>query len=380
MIRIFLLLIIGIAAITAKPVQAGDSGAISLQREWMINLVDALGLSYGLPDEPEDADYLAILEGRRHLRVEAESALQPTDMVSVKNYDSFGEFSGKGWVSGVAKPTVVNLRFNLPLAGTYHLTAALRLEGSRIELAGKTFAPGGGLNFAPVYLGAVELPPGEHVARIDLPPNGAIDYLELSAPNLRPIAPLNGWQPDRALSAEDMAVTAVRALGLEAALPPRNNISRVEAESAEVPEGAETTDIQLLGAPSGGRWIRAGNREAEMLIPFSVRERGVYRLLVRGTAEKPISARLDDHLELPLAFTPHLSDTEAGFVYLDRGQHRLQLNLPPRAGVDALVLEPHSATGNDYQRLAGVSGQKGAPSPQQMNHLLSLLATLGRSH
>ena len=35
------------------------------QRDWMIALVDASGWSYGLPDEPQDPDYINILTGNR---------------------------------------------------------------------------------------------------------------------------------------------------------------------------------------------------------------------------------------------------------------------------------------------------------------------------
>ena len=34
------------------------------QRDWMITLVDAFGWSYGLPDEPQDLDYINILAGK----------------------------------------------------------------------------------------------------------------------------------------------------------------------------------------------------------------------------------------------------------------------------------------------------------------------------
>ncbi len=42
------------------------------QRDWMVTLIDSTGWSYGLPDEPQDADYINILNGGREFRFEAE--------------------------------------------------------------------------------------------------------------------------------------------------------------------------------------------------------------------------------------------------------------------------------------------------------------------
>ena len=41
------------------------SAAELTQRDWMITLIDALGWSYGLPDEPQDPEYMKPLIARR---------------------------------------------------------------------------------------------------------------------------------------------------------------------------------------------------------------------------------------------------------------------------------------------------------------------------
>ncbi len=52
------------------------------QQEWMATLVDALGLSFGLPDTPNSQDYINILSGNRNLHFEAEEVSSPDDRIS----------------------------------------------------------------------------------------------------------------------------------------------------------------------------------------------------------------------------------------------------------------------------------------------------------
>lgn len=347
------------------------------QREWMVNLVDGLGWSFGLPDEPQDADYQNILAGNRRLRIEAEAHKQPTDMVSVKRYRSFGPFSGDGWVSGTAMPTSAHLRFLLPLDGTYRLSASLRLAGHTISVGDTTFRGDGDHRFTEVYLGELGLTAGEHEVVVEIPPNGAIDYLELTAPPLPPLAPREGWAPERPLSRDDLAVTTARSLGLETLLPPQDVNVLVETESAADLGGAQRTDIRHLGKPSGGSWVRAGTAPARVVIPFSAPAAGVYSLHLRGAAGSRLQTTLDGHLPLAGDFPSYLQEVPLGTVYLAEGPHTLQVDLPPRGGADSLTLAAHRSSVEDYRRLVGLPMGTAPPSLEEMNSLLALLAAIG---
>ncbi|BCR04600.1 hypothetical protein DESUT3_16690 [Desulfuromonas versatilis] len=351
--------------------------SVPLQRDWMINLVDGMGWTFGLPDEPQDADYLEILEGRRRYRIEAEQARRPTDMVSAKDFTSFGEFSGEGWLSGIATPTTAHLDFHLPIAGRYRVSTSLLQPGFKISIGGHSFQADGGKAFEPVELGAVDLPAGALEIIVELPPNGGIDYLELQAPNLRPVAPLQGWNPGAALGREDLAVTVARLLDLEPALPPAGLPLIIEAETAGPFSGVEITDIRRMGEPSGGRWIRSGNLPAEVFFAFEVPAAGVYSLALRGTALSEQTARLNERFEFTLNFPSYLGAVEVGDFYLPRGLNTLQITLPPRAGLDSLSLQPHGSRPDNYLRLAGLQELSDPPTIAEMNRLLALLAALG---
>jgi hypothetical protein len=371
-----MLLLATLAAPTSTPAAAGS--AAPTQRDWMVGLVEGLGWSFGLPDQPRDADYLNILDGNRTLRVEAEAARQPGDAVAVKSFRTFGPFSGEGWLSGIATPTEAHLRFLLPCSGTYQVTAALRLPGFRIRLGDRDFAADGQEQFTTVALGEVELPAGVHEVQVSIPPNGAIDYLELYAPPLMPVHPLTGWDPGRPLSQDDLAVSAARALGLEPWLPPAGTETPVEAEASATLEGVTITDATHLGAPSGGSWLRAGAAPAEIRLTFTPPEPGVYTLILRGAAESPVTGVLNDRFHLTVTFPPYLQNVAAGAWHLGRQPSTLLLRLPPRSGLDLLLLAAHRSTGADYRRLLGLPDMgESPPTPEQMDRLLAMLAAIG---
>ena len=79
--------------LSASTAQAAAASTV-LQRDWMVALVEGLGWSFGLPDEPDDEDYLRILSGVRSFRYEAEARCHPDDRVSVKSFRTYGYCSG----------------------------------------------------------------------------------------------------------------------------------------------------------------------------------------------------------------------------------------------------------------------------------------------
>jgi len=347
------------------------------QRQWVVSLAESLGWSFGLPDHPRDLDYHRLLDGSRHWRIEGEESFQPGDAVSVKTFETFGPYSGTGWLNGLSGRTTATLRFLLPHSGRYRLSAALRRPGHRITLGGQTWEADGPLAFGRVALGEVELTAGMQEALIDLPPDGSFDYLELSAPERAPIKPLGGWRFEQALDADVLALSVIQLLGLEAVLPQTPESFIIEAEDAVFRQGAEPTEARLLGEPSGGLWLRAGNLAGEIRLDFSLPSPGIWTLSLRGAGETPIPARLDQHRTLSYPGAGYLQERDLGSVLLAEGNHTLQLQLPPRTGVDYLRLDRRASRGEDYRRLIGLTTEGAAPNPPQVDRLLALLAAIG---
>lgn len=347
------------------------------QRQWVVSLVEALGWSFGLPDHPQDLDYHRLLDGRRQWRIEGEESFQPGDAVSVKTFKTFGPYSGSGWLNGLSGRTSATLRFLLPHSGNYRLSAALRRPGHRITLGGRTWEADGPLEFGRVTLGEVELTAGMQEVLIDLPPDGSFDYLELSAPEQSLIEPLGGWHFEEALTADVLALSVIQLLHLEATLPPTPETFIIEAEDAVFLQGAEPTEARLLGEPSGGLWLRAGNLAGKLRLDFFLPSPGIWTLSLRGAGETPILARLDKRRTLNYPSPGYLQDQALGSLLLGEGNHSLELQLPPRTGIDYLRLDRRASRGEDYRRLVGLPPEGVSFNPTQIDRLLALLAAIG---
>lgn len=361
--------------LTALPTQA--KCAALTQRDWLVNLIDSLGGSFGLPDRPGDQDYLRLMEGRRNFRIEAEEAYQPGDVVAPKSYATFGAFSGSGWLSGTNTPTQTELRFLLPLPGTFHVKIALRTPGHQLELGGQHFSVDGDNLFSEVPLGSVTLAAGRQELIAQLPADGGIDYLELTAVDLPPIRPLGGWRLEQPLTLDDLAVTAVQLLGLESLLPAGDETRTLEAETTSRLDDLEVTSSRHLGEPSAGRWVRASGLPAQLHLSLELTEDRVFSLSLRGAAREPADLVINQRALGSIQFPSYLGEVDAGVVSLPAGKNLFSITLPPRGGLDAIRLTARSSAGSDYRRLVGLPIEGVTPTIEQMNRLLALLATLG---
>lgn len=348
------------------------------QKSWMVSLVDACGWSFGLPDNPRTGDYLAILSGTRLLRIEAEEAKQQLDSVSVKSFRNYGQFSGSGWVSGIAAPTKVHLNFLLPLAGTYRLTANLRLAGFRFHIGDKVLTADGAQMFGRVPLGAVELMSGPLEVVVDIPPNASIDYLELEGEHARRIAPSQGWQADAPLTAGVIARTAVQVVGLENLLPLSDETILVEAEVIGNTDRAKIIDARHLGAPSGGKWLRMGAGTARVELPLTIEREGLYQVSMRAAANRPVKVTVNGRVEQMVDFPAYLDSRVVGTFRFNAGNNRLSVELPPRSGIDLVTIQRRSDADRDYRQLAGLADDD-LPLIDAANGMLKVLAALGVS-
>lgn len=350
-------------------------GAGLTQRDWMITLVDALGWSFGLPDEPQDPDYMNILAGNRELRFEAEDIYnREQDPVSVMAFRNFGDFSGPGWLSGRREATEVHLAFTVPVSGTYQVKANLRQEGHRFQIGDEVVEGSAGNNFTLVTLGAFRLEAGPHQILLVLPPNGALDYLSLAAPNLSLIAPEDGWQPDEPLTWEVVQTTLLQVYDLAELFPVADPPLMIEAES-HPQEGTRVVDIPHLGRASGGKWLRCGPHTAKVRLPIAVPESGFYDLTLRVMG-RPIEAIINDHHTLVIEANPYLEDHHFSPLFFKKGNNNITLVLPPGGGVDQVTLNRRPTEPSQVKTALGFD--PGEPlSVRQLDSLTALLAAFG---
>ena len=373
---LMLLLLMGACLPSVRPASAAPT-----QRDWMIDLVETLGLSFGLPGEPQDPDYINILSGQRSFRFEAEEVYSPEeDEVSRMAFRNFGDFSGSGWLHGLNRPTPLHLRFILPLAGTYRLEAVIRRGEHSFRIGDQAFTASAGERFERVSLGKLDLAAGHQEMLVTLAPGGSLDSISLHAPALAPITPLLGWQPDAELEWPVVYTTLLQVFQLGDLLPLTGTERLIEAETLELPAEASLSvvDIPHLGLPSAGRWLRAGARAARLDVPLDLPSGGFYQPTLRILGS-PVEIGINDHLVFSLAGLPYLEDHALQTVFFYPGNNRLTVGLPPGGGFDRLVLAEHSLTTNDSRRLLGLDAAEHPLNPADLEPLYRLLAAFGSS-
>lgn len=375
--RIIVLTLLAMSSLfSAKAAFSADVAPALTQGDWMARLVDALDYGYGLPDQPNDADYAALLNGRRTWRFEAEEVRDPADLVGINTFKTFGPFSGSAWVAALSAPTPLHLHLFVPHAGTYRLSGAFRLSGHRLKLGDSSYTVEANLQqLSRVELGDATLKPGEHLLIVEMPPNSAIDYVELNAPQQPLIAPFSGWRPKSPLTPQAAAETVVRALALEALLPPGSDALRFPAEKGLV-DRERITDQQHLGEPEDGSWVRAGASPLQISLPLEVKKSGIYDLLIRGEADRPVTVRLNDSDPLTLALPPYLDRRSVTTLYLDAGSHWLDIDLPPRGGLDTVSLIRRQDAAQNVTKLIGLSADSKTLAAGDAERLLTLLSRL----
>lgn len=374
-LRYRLLLLLATLALWLPP-----TPALALtQQEWMTTLVDALGLSFGLPDTPTPQDYINILSGKRNLRFEAEEFSSPDDSVSKMALPNFGPFSGQGWLLGISRPTDVHLNFVVPRDGEYRLALTLRSPGHTVKVAGQTFpADGSGDKFTSVDLGAVTLAAGPTMVVVTLPPGGALDAISLTAPNLASIAPGPGWQPETVLTWEAVATTLMQALNLAEKLPLASDPPlMLEAEEVKEIGAARLVEDSHLGAPSGGRWLRTSVQPVTVRMPVNLPAAGFFDLSMVAMGA-PITVRFNDHLELSATGKAYLDELTLPPVYLPAGSNELTITLPPRGGLDRLMLKPRQTTLESLNAVLELQASGEAPAPADLDRLSARLLTTAR--
>lgn len=371
--RIFRIILITATLLSVATVCASETVS---QRQWMISLVDILGRSFGLPDQPRDDDFLKILDGSRQFSIEAEETLEQTSRASVQAYETFGPFSGTGWVGAASEQANLRLRFNLLLAGTYRATAVIQSAGHHIRLGNRSLGMDGGAAFTPVELEEVELNAGPIEIELSLPPNGAIDRIDFFAPALRKVVPPRGWDPEAPLSTDVLASTLAKAALIDDLLPTVSSPRTIEIESASDLGAARVSGERHLGEPSGGAWVRAAASATEVNIPFKLEQGGTFHLALTHLGDQPITGTLNERHPLSLPPAPYLQKASMGTFSLSPGNNLLQLFLPPGCGADVLTLEQLDTSAKAYRELTGLTAVGDTPSPAEVDRILKLLITL----
>ena len=339
----------------AKPFTQGEAARM---------IVKEFGWTGGLPKEPADRDYLVILGGKRTFRYEAESAYNAkTDRVTVREFNQFGPFTGKGWIMGVSDTTAANFTVLVPIGGTYTLKAVIKGNGFIWKINGmdlKADSNSGG--FKEVSVGSVAIPPGVHQIMLTIPPQGAIDSFSFVAQDYQSIQPFAGWRFRDTLTAGSLAEIGVALAGTIDRLPSLQQqvpapVAALDAARPSPEVRATSTDF--LGSFKSKQWLRATFRGATLELPFKIAEPGYYIIRARilaTTCEGDING-----VPFSVAGKPYLDDVDLGLFRLDAGDNLLTLKLPPKGGLDRIEFGRKDTSSAEFMKLAGLSGPPDRP-------------------
>lgn len=338
---------------------AAETGTGFSQKDFAQLIVDQFSWASGLTAERTDRDYLLILGGKRTFRYEAENAYnEKTDRVTVREFNMFGPFTGKGWILGVSDTTSANFTILVPIQGEYTLKAVIKGNGFVWNIDNKEYrASSNSGNFREVDLGKIPLKAGITTLTVAIPPEGAIDSFSLAAADHVPIQPLVGWRFKERLNAGRMAEVAVSMASLYAQLPESQNSalrSLSVSETALIPETAAKTAITYLGKFTSREWIRADYRGATIQIPVKAADAGFYGVTATVMGERIKGSINENFFEVPAK--PYLDKVSLGLFRLESGDNMITVNLPPMGGIDTLEFNKKSTSPDDFLKLAGIKG------------------------
>jgi len=375
--HLFLTIVLLATLVIPSRAEEAPGSSTPTQAELVYGLVEGLGWSFGLPDQPDINNYLVILNGQRTWRFEYEDIYVPSANAPIapKEIKSFGPFSGKVWQRAPARDVETDISFLLPISGTYEIRASLTQPGYTFKIDDTELTADGERNFSEVVFGSAELTAGSHDAKVTIPARGGIDYLLLSAPPTTSIAPVGGWLPDKELTSADLAVVVSRTLELEPFLRPQPDELVIEAEAAPSPEHTTECDDCYQG-PMTGEWLRTDILPAPYTHLFEVDQAGVYDLSLSILAKSPVSGSINGKYAFTISPLPYFTVVPAGTVYLEKGTNQIDIELPPRAGLDRFILKPRESAPDDYLRLTGL-GPDPQPSREQLDRVLQLIAAIG---
>jgi hypothetical protein len=115
-----------------------------------------------------------------------------------------------------------------------------------------------------VFAGSTHLDPGAYAAQFLLPPGCTLSQVEVAPPCVNSIEPRGGWKPAGVTTAEDLAITALKAIDVEHELPPgalpieiTGDQFQVEAPAAAVEEQAKATGLDAMTLRARSQGLRA---------------------------------------------------------------------------------------------------------------------------
>ena len=268
------------------------------------------------------------------------------------------EDGGRPVLAAAAGPAEVAYAVAVAQPGDYQLRA--RIAGPPGEPATAEFLPMGGgtalksFTLLPatettwVFAGSTHLDPGAYAAQFLLPAGCTLSQVEIAPPCVNGIEPPGGWQPAAVTTAQDLAVTAIKAIDVEHELPPAatpieitGDQFQVEAPPQAVEDRAKATGLEAMA-------LRAGRSGLRAIVGVVLPEPGLYSVsgfVSAGSGQRWLADGCRKAVVCPgqtSGWRPILSQVFAA------GRHTLVLTLGDGAVFERLRIEKKKSEPADY--------------------------------
>lgn len=333
---------------------------------WARMLLRALDMNDAVRTSSQASQVFSTLSWKDSLSYPADAFVR-SDGIAVREQAGRKEITVASGVGEVVYPLAV------VQGGDYRLRC--RISGSAASPATVEISPLGGpavksFAFTPaaaggwVSSGPAHLDPGAYSAAVMLPAGVTLERVEVAPPCVSPIEPPGGWSPTAIASVDDVAFTALRAMGLENELPPAD--TPLEISGAEfAPEDPSAVKTGSTAEGLEGSWLKAGTRGMRAIVTVNIPAAGLYTVsgfLVPGSGQSWVADGCRKEVVCPstkgAAWRPVMTQS------FSAGRHTLAVTLLDGAAVERLRLERKKDKAADYvgtlRRLGLDPGPEGA--------------------
>jgi hypothetical protein len=247
----------------------------------------------------------------------------------------------------VAQPGDYHLRARLAGAAGAPATAELLPIAGGVPLKSFTLVPAAETGW--VSAGTTHLDPGAYAAQFLLPPGATLTQVEVAPPCVNAIEPTTGWQPTGVTSADDLAITALKAIDLEHELPPAATPIELGGDSFQVEAPMSAVEQRARAAGLETMTLRASREGLRAVVSFEVAEAGLYSItafVTPGTGQRFLMDGCRKAVVCP-------SESGSGWrpvmtQQLAAGRHTLVLALAEGASFERVRLERKKSSAADY--------------------------------
>jgi hypothetical protein len=318
---------------------------------WARMLLRSLDMTDAVRTSSQASQVFATLAWRDSLSYPADRYLREQGaMVS--------EQGGQTVLSASTGPAEVSYAVAVAQPGDYQLRA--RLSGQPDTPATAEFVPMAGgpavrsFTLVPatetgwVFAGSMHLDPGAYAAQFLLPPGCTLSQVEIAPPCVNSIEPADGWKPTGVTTAQDLAVTALKAIDAEQELPPAASPIELTGDQLQVEAPVEAVEARAKTQGLDAMTLRAGHSGLRAIVAVDLPEAGLYSVsafVTPGTGQRWLADSCRKAVVCPgqgTGWRPIMNQVFAA------GRHTLVLTLGDGATVERVRIEKKKSEPSDY--------------------------------